>query len=337
MDDGRRLSIGDTATVAGPVAAAVVDGRLLTLSWRSPPDAFAAPDRSDFAVAADGALRPVASVAFHADGVSLLLSSPVLPGQAVAVDHLGSAMHPLQSAAGTLRPAWRGLPALNVTGWSAEALSEAGIAAPAPNLAPAIWNAARSASLAGRKLGDADLAALADMTDLRRLDLSDTGLVDLSALSGLRGLESLDLSNNAIADLGPLAGLAELRRLDLAGNRIEALWPLGGLPNLEVLLLDGNRVIDLGALTHHVRLETLGLSGNRVLDVGALADLGSLRRLDLGGNPVRELSPVGDLGTLEWLRSPSAGGKVPAHRLPRLRWLLAPDAPAACLGCVPAR
>ena len=94
-------------------------------------------------------------------------------------------------------------------------------------------------------------------------------------------------------------------------------------------------MVDLGALTHLVRLETLGLSGNRVLDVGALADLGSLRRLDLGGNPLRELSPVGDLGTLEWLRSPSAAVAAPAHRLPRLRWLLAPGDPAACLGCGP--
>ena len=195
MDDGRRLSAGDTATVAGPVAAeAVVDGRLLALWWRTPPDAFAAPDGSDFAVTADGTLRPVASVAFHADGVSLLLSSPVLPGQAVSVDHLGSAMHPLRGAAGALRPAWRGLPALNATGWSAEERSAAGIAPPVPDPAPAVWNAPRSTSLAGRELGNADLAALAAMADLRRLDLSGTGLADLSALSGLRGLESLDLS-----------------------------------------------------------------------------------------------------------------------------------------------
>ena len=334
MDDGRRLSAGDTATVAGP-AAAVVDGRRLTLSWRTPPDAFAAPDGSDFAVTVDGVLRPVASVRFHADGVALLLSAPVHAAQAVAVDHLGSAMHPLRGAAGELRPAWRGLPALNVTGWPAEARSEAGVSAPAPNPAPVVWDAARSASLAGRELGDADLASLAGMTGLRRLDLSDTGLVDLSALSGLRGLESLDLSGNAIADLAPLAGLAELRRLDLGGNRIGELWPVGGLPNLEVLLLDGNRVSDVGALTHLVRVETLGLSGNRVVDVGALADLGSLRRLDLGGNPVRDLSPVGDVGTLEWLGSPLAEVGVPAHRLPRLRWLLAPVGPAACLGCAP--
>ena len=282
MDDGRKLSAGDTATVAGPVAAAVVDGRLVTLRWRSPPDAFAAPDGSDFAVTADGVLRPVASVSFHAHGVSLLLSAPVGPDQAVSVDHLGSAMHPPRSAAGALRPPWRGLAARNVSGWSAEERSAAGVVPPAPNPAPTVWNASRSASLAGRELDSTELAALAAMTDLRRLDLSDTGLSDLSSLSGLVGLESLDLSGNAVADLAPLAGLVELRRLDLGGNRIGELWPLGGLPNLEVLLLDGNRVSELGALTPPCP------SG----DAGAVGEPGGGRRC-AGGHGVAAASGPG--------------------------------------------
>ena len=334
--DGRGLSNSPSATVAGPSTAnAVVNGPVLTLSWPIPPDGFAPPAGSDFAVMVDGGLRTVASASLHRHGVALVLTEPVLPDQAVAVDHLGSAMHPLRSAAGTLRPAWRDLPALNVTGWSTEALAAAGVAAPAQNLAPTVWNAAQSASFAGRGLGDAGLSALAGMTGLRRLDLSDNALTDVSVLAGLPMLESLDLSGNTVSDLAPLAPLTELRRLDLAGNRIEELWPLGGLSKLEVLVLDGNRVADLGALTHHGRLEHLGLAGNRVADTGPLADLRSLRRLDLGGNPVRDLSPVGDLATLVWLRLPSAVDEAPTHRLTRLRWLLASDGPGACLGCAP--
>ena len=100
-----------------------------------------------------------------------------------------------------------------------------------------------------------------------------------------------------------------------------------------VLLLDGNRVADIGALTHLGRLENLGLAGNLVADARPLADLWSLRRLDLGGNPAQDLSPLGDLQTLVWLRLPSAGDEAPTHRLVRLRWLLAPNAAGACLGC----
>ena len=328
--DERPLSNASSATVAGPsTASAVANGPTLTLAWPTPRDGFAAPHGADFAVRVGGSLRAVSSASLWTHGAVLLMAEPVLAGEEVVVDYLGSAMHALRDAAGGTEPAWRDLAAVNVTG-----LAEAGADAfPAEGAARAMPVDALSLSLAGRELDAAGLAALGARTDLRRLDLSANGLADLSALAPLRALRSLDLSANAVSDLSPLAGMTELRRLDLAGNRVVDLWPLGALPHLEVLLLDGNDVADVGALTHLYRMENLGLSGNRIGDVSPLADLGSLRRLDLGGNPVRDLSAVGDLGTLVWLRLPSADEGAPTHRLVRLRWLLAPNAAGACLGC----
>ena len=333
--DGRPLSNASSATVAGAsTASALVDGPTLTLAWPTPPDGFAPPGGSDFAVRVDGGLRTVASASFWTSGVALHLSESVQAGQKVVLDYIGSAMHPLRDAAGTPRAPWQDLVATNVT----EPVEPQG-AAVAPEVTttvrrlPPAFDGALSASLAGRAIGNAGLSALAGRTELRRLDLSGNALEDISALSGLQALESLDLSGNEVSDLAPLAGLTELRRLDLAGNRIDELWPLGALPKLVVLLLDGNRVADIGALTHLGRLENLGLAGNLVADARPLADLWSLRRLDLGGNPAQDLSPIGDLQTLVWLRLPSAGDEAPTHRLVRLRWLLAPNAAGACLGC----
>ena len=326
--DGRGLSNAPSATVAGPSAQAVVDGGTLTLTWGAASDGFAPPDGSDFAVRVKGALRPVAAASLRAHGTVLTLAVPVLAGEAVALDYLGSAMHPLGGAVGDPLRAWRDLPVANVTDTDEADLWAAAAGAERPPAA-----GPRSLSLAGLGLADADLAALPLPADLRRLDLSGNALTDLSALAGLRELRSLDLSGNAVADPAPLRGLTELRRLDLSGNRIADLWPLADLPALEVLLLDGNRVSDLGPLTHFGRLENLGLSGNLVGDLRPLGDLWSLRRLDLGGNPARDLSPVGDLETLVWLRLPIAGDDAPAHRLVRLRWLLAPGAAGECLGC----
>ena len=326
-DAGRLLSNSTSATVAGPRPAARVDGPVLTLAWPTPRDGFAAPGGKDFAVRVDGDVRPVASTSLWRRGVVLGLAEPVGPEQAVALDYLGSAMHPLRDAAGTAEPAWRDLPVVNVTG-------EGGDASPVPTV-----DAARppsdglSASFAGLELGDAHLAVAGLDAGVRRLDLSGNALTDIGPLAPLATLQSLDLSDNAIADLSPLRGLTALRRLDLGGNDIGALWPLAELPKLEVLLLDDNRVADLGALTHMARLEHLDLAGNAVTDLSPLADLRSLRRLDLGRNPARDLSPVGDLDRLVWLRLPDAGGDVPSHRLVRLRWLLAPDAPGQCLAC----
>ena len=331
--DERPLSNALSATVAGAsTASAVVDGPTLTLSWPTPPDGFAAPGGSDFAVRVDGRLLAVASASFRTSRVALHLSESARPGQDVVVDYLGSAMHPLRDAAGAARPPWRDLVATNVTGL-VEVPDVAGVSEATAAVLPAAADGAVSASLVGGAVGDTGLWELAGRTELRRLDLSGNALTDISALSGLRALESLDLSGNAVSDLAPLTGLTELRRLDLSGNRIDELWPIGGLPKLEVLLLAGNRVADMGALTHLGRLENLGLAGNLVADVGPLADLWSLRRLDLGGNPVPDLSPVGDLETLVWLRLPSADEGAPTHRLVRLRWLLAPNAAGVCLGC----
>ena len=324
---GRPLSNLTSATVAGPRPAARADGPVLTLVWPTPRDGFAAPGGKDFAVRVDGGVRPVTSASLWPRGVVLELAEPVQQEQAVALDYLGSAMHPLRDAAGNAEPAWRDLPVVNMTGEGdglAVPVGDAGLL-PVPD--------GLSASFAGQELGDANLAVATLDPGVRRLDLSGNALTDIAALAALATLQSLDLSDNALVDLAPLRGLTALRRLDLGGNDIAALWPLAELPHLEVLLLDGNRVADLGALTHMTGLEHLDLAGNAVADLSPLADLSSLRRLDLGRNPARDLSPVGDLDRLVWLRLPDAGGDAPAHRLVRLRWLLAPDAPGQCLTC----
>ena len=340
--DGRRLSNRPEATVAGPAPAdASVDGAVLTLTFRTPRDAFAAPDGSDFAVLVDGAWRAVRGTRLSGRAALLALSAPVLPGQAVAVDYLGSAMHPLMDAAGVEVAPWTDLRAANVTGTAppgAAAWLPAVDARAVPGLAAALRTARASGSLslAGRGLGDAAAGLARDLPGLRRLDLSDNGIADLAPLAGLARLESLDLSGNAVSDAWPLAELAGLRRLDLSGNRVADLAPLAALPRLEVLVVDANLVADAGALVHLARLENLGLADNAVADLEALADLASLRRLDLGGNPAADASPVGDLGgTLVWLRLP-ATAQAPVERLVRLRWLWR-GAAGACVGCGGAR
>ncbi len=337
-------------------ASARVDGPLLALTWPTPRDGFAAPDGGDFAVRADGAAVGVTDAALVGRHAVLTLAAPVLLGQSVSVDYLGSAMHPLADADGVPVPAWTDLAAENLTGAPEDAQWAAVVALAAARRTAAGGRPALAAhgadptslSLAGAGLTDADLAAVwwsggprpdrRDAPDegprrpetrpvdvfalagLRRLDLSGNALTDVSLLADLRGLESLDLSGNALTDIAPLSTLTALRRLDLRGNRVADLAPLASLPRLEVLLLDGNRVVDAGALTHLGTLRHLGLADNAVADFAPLSDLWSLRRLDLGGNPATDLSPLGDLETLEWLRVPAANG-VPAHRLIRLRWL----------------
>ena len=186
--DDRPLSNALSATVAGgSTASALVDGPTLTLAWPTPPDGFAPPGGSDFAVRVDGGLRAVASASFWTSGEVLHLSEPVQPGQNVVLDYLGSAMHPLRDAIGAPRPPWRDLAATNVTEY-VELRGAAGVAeATADAGLPPAADDTVSVSLAGRAIGDAGLWALAGRTELRRLDLSGNALVDISALSGPPG------------------------------------------------------------------------------------------------------------------------------------------------------
>ena len=321
LPGGRTLQGGAQATVSGPApVSAVVDGGVLTLTWPRDRDGFGAPYPSDYAVAVDGAPRAVATATLAGRRVTLLLPAPVGPDAAVTVGYLGSAMHPLADATGTLRSApWFDLPAINATG-TMDALATG---APAPLRPADPFAAAGAVTLDASGYGLDDLARLSGLTALERLDASDNALADLGPLSGLASLREVDLSGNRIVDVSALAGLYGLERLDLSGNRIADAGPLAGLPNLTVLLLDGNPLADAGPLVHLGRLENLGLAHTRIRDVSALADLWSLRRLDLGGLGIADLSPLGDVDTLVWVRLPghTVGADATLGRLTRLRWV----------------
>ena len=337
-DDGRGGTVSDVFSITvGNSASASVTGSLVTLSWDRALDGFAPPNASDFAVRADGEPVAVTATAVSGNDALLALASPVQPGQAVLVDYLGSAMHPLAEHDGTEIAPWRDLPATNTS--DGDAGLAVAVFAPLVREPPA-WLLREGAplpaglaelSLAGAGLGEAALAPLTGLPELRRLDLSGNAIADVSWLAGLTGLQSLDLSDNEVADLWPLAGLTGLRHLDVSGNRIEDLSALTGLPHLEVLVVDANRVTDAGALAHLGRLENLGLADNAVTDLRALAQLGSLRRLDLGGNPAEDAAPLDGLGTLVWLRLPETAA-APAGGLVRLRWLWRDDM-GECLTC----
>lgn len=83
-----------------------------------------------------------------------------------------------------------------------------------------------------------DLSFLENLTDLRVLDLSSTGISNISILSKLRNLNELYLGGNKITDLSYLENLTNLIKLDLVGNNdITRIYALRNLINLRYLTL----------------------------------------------------------------------------------------------------
>jgi len=105
-----------------------------------------------------------------------------------------------------------------------------------------------------QEIGDDDLPALQGIPGLLELALLDTDrhrrivhpITDLSPLAELTELRVLELPRSTVADLAPLRALNHLRRLDVAFTRVADVTPLLELPGLEWVKLTGAPAADDG-------------------------------------------------------------------------------------------
>lgn len=117
--------------------------------------------------------------------------------------------------------------------------------------------------LSGKEyLPDYSTGAIADLPNLKTLDLSNTGIVDIGGVAGLTNLESLDVSGNQLAtsveggdDMGALAKLSALKELDISGN--QGITSLEGFKNMT---------------NPKASLETLNISDTGITDMNFMWD-----------------------------------------------------------------
>ncbi|MFO7568050.1 MAG: hypothetical protein R6X02_35740 [Enhygromyxa sp.] len=196
------------------------------------------------------------------------------------------------------------------------------------------------------------LGPIAELPELRELELVPGKLHLLAELGALTGLERLALAGSKVDELEPLAALRACERLSLIATRVTRLEPLASLPRLRDLALEGGDLrrisglerltglerlllarvanVDLAALLGFERLHTLVLDpgGARPRSLDSLASLPSLRRLSLPVELLGELwTPQRVLANIEVLEL--SGDRLPeigrVARLPRLRKLLLPE------------
>jgi hypothetical protein len=143
--------------------------------------------------------------------------------------------------------------------------------------------------LSGRPITDEGFPALAKLSVLQELYLSDTEVGDAAFrhLGELKNLEILTLSNTKVtgSELAELKKLPALRVLNLSGCRVgdDSLKPLSDMPQIEVLVISRTKVTSLGLahLTPITKLRVLNLIGCEVDDSGLthLEPLENLRML----------------------------------------------------------
>ena len=141
---------------------------------------------------------------------------------------------------------------------------------------------------------DSDMPLLAQMKDLKRLDLSLTRISDrgLRALKAAPAIEELNLSfAEQITDEGAatVKGWKHLRRLNLRGTKITdaTLEFLSGVPSLEWLDIGWAQITDTGLdhLASLTNLRHLAMGGNKLTDTSLqfLRQMPQIEYLDLGG------------------------------------------------------
>jgi Leucine-rich repeat (LRR) protein len=141
---------------------------------------------------------------------------------------------------------------------------------------------------------DSDMPRLAQMADLKRLDLSLTRISDrgLRALRSAPGIEDLNLYfAEQITDEGAsvVKNWKHLKSLNLRGTKItdSTLEFLAGVPTLESLDIGWAQITDTGLdhLASLTNLRRLAMGGNKLTDTSLqfLRQMPQLEYLDIGG------------------------------------------------------
>lgn len=165
-----------------------------------------------------------------------------------------------------------------------------------------------------------DFGLLAQLTNLKELDLTNSSIENLEPVQDLTDLQMLFLHHTPITDLSPLSQLVQLEGLGLIGCPITDLKPLAQLKQLWWLSFGETRITDLSPLTELTGLTHLFLSDIPVNDLSPLAQLHNLEELYLDDTSITDLSPLMHLKSLRELHiyNTAANPEVLSH-LPNLK------------------
>ncbi len=156
-----------------------------------------------------------------------------------------------------------------------------------PDLVLHVWSTSAS-----NHLDDAQVAALAALSNVRQLKIIGVKRAGFGALAGMHALESLGLSFPGSLDLSFVLPLSNLRTLALRA-KLADLGPLAKLERLDSLALEGT-LADLTPLAGCKVLSALRFGSSTIPSLDCLAELSKLRNLALDSTTVTgQLNGIG--------------------------------------------
>lgn len=149
--------------------------------------------------------------------------------------------------------------------------------------------------------GITDLSPIRNLTELTDLDVSHTGISDMTTLKYALKLTRLNISRTEILDLSVIQRMQNLLFLDASRCKASDFSSITGLTVLTELDLSGTRIQNLTALKGLSQLTSLYLASTPVADLTGAEGLEHLKSLDIDSSRVTNLAPLAGLGNLEVL------------------------------------
>lgn len=93
-----------------------------------------------------------------------------------------------------------------------------------------------------------DISELAQLKNIRYIDITGCYITEIPDFSDCRELESLYLGGNLIEDISPLAAMQSLKYVNLDNNRIKRVESIKNVTSLEMLMIENNCIVDYSTL-----------------------------------------------------------------------------------------
>ena len=139
---------------------------------------------------------------------------------------------------------------------------------------------------------------LAQLINLRLLNLSGTNVGDLTPIRNLTELVELDVSRTKIFDLTPLKYAIKLARLNINHTEIRSVAVLEKMTAIQNLEMQGTHVFDFEPLSYLSGLVNLNVQKTQLTSLAPLAGLSALMELNVSKTNIQDLSPLSGVATL---------------------------------------
>jgi hypothetical protein len=161
-----------------------------------------------------------------------------------------------------------------------------------------------SVDLSGRKV-ITDLTPINRLSDLKSVNISNTGVSDLMPLRNMNKLESLDITNTSVSTLEPLRYCVLITQLKMRGTRVSDISPVASFPGLTILDAGNTGISTLENLEELTAMVDLRINNSKVSDLTPVAGMTKIEMLNISSTQVDNLESLRGMKNLRILMSDS--------------------------------